>query len=211
MRYFMLIITMIILALSTACTSAGDDITSPATPELLNAENNLDTYVAECRANMRTIAGQAVIHYAINGTYPANMEEMGEPYSEMTCPECGLTYEFFGDHKYYFLNCPMPNDPTHGFIDNGLPSWVENPDPSEWENICRAHMRAIASQAVMYFANHNTYPNNQEEIGMSGVVCPACGQEYVLIGSETEFYVSCPMPEDPNHGNIDNGVASWLD
>ncbi len=210
MRYFMLIITMIILILSTACTSAQDDITSPATPERLNSENNLDTYVEECRANMRTIAGQAVIHYAINGTYPADMEEMGQPYSEMTCPECGLTYEFFGDHKYYFLNCPMPSDPTHGFIDNGVPSWTgENPDPSQWENICRANMRTIASQAVMYFANHNKFPTSLEDIGMSGVACPACGQEIVLIGSDTTFYVGCPMPEDPNHGYIDNDGASW--
>lgn len=212
MRYFMLIITMIILALSTACTSAGDDITSPATPELLNSENNFDTHTTECRANMRTIASQAVIYFAMNETYPANMEEMGLPYSEMTCPECGLTYEFSGDHKTYFLNCPLPNDPNHGFVDNGYVSWAgENPDPSEWENICRANMQTIASQAVIFFATHDRFPNTQEEIEMAGVVCPACGQEYVLIGSETEFYVGCSMPTDPNHGNIDNFIPSWQD
>lgn len=216
MRSFMLITTMIILALSTSCTTTGDDLTSPATPELLNSENNLDSYVEECRANMRTIAGQAVIHFAINGTYPANMEEMGEPYSELTCPECGLPYEFFGNEKLYFLNCPLPNDPNHGFIDNGLPSWTgENPDPSEHQSICRANMRTIASQAVMFFASNNRYPDNLEEMGMSGYLCPTCGSTYIYsayFNEETQepgYFLSCPLPSDPNHGFIDNGVPSW--
>jgi len=216
MRYFVLIITMIILALSTACTSAQDDITSPATPELLNSENYLDTHVAECRANMRAIAGQAVIFFANNANrYPEDLEEMGM--AGYMCPACSSTYiyaAYFNEETQepeYFLSCPQPSDPNHGFIDNGIPSWSggQNPDPAQWENFCRNSMMLIWSQAVMFFANNGRFPDNQEELGLAGLTCPACGQEYILIGSKTEFYVACPMPTDPNHGNIDFGVPSW--
>ena len=122
----------------------------------------------------------------------------------MVCPECEAPYDLRGNEENCAITCPMPVLPNHGQVVNGECSWIEDVD------LCRANMRTIAGQAVIYFAGHNCYPNSLEEIGMSGVVCPTCLEEYELIGTETEFYVSCPMPIQ-NHGFIDDGVASWFE
>ncbi len=75
---------------------------------------------------------------------------------------------------------------------------------------CRANMRAIASQAIIYYASNERYPKTLEEIGMAGVVCTECNMEYMLTGDADIFNIECPLPTDPNHGCIDDGVASWL-
>lgn len=288
MRSFTVIGTLILLILSTACTTTGDDITAPTGTDLLNSGKGQGDHLDECRANMRTIASQCVIfyagngrypstmeeigmagvvcpscdltyqlvgtktefyvgcpipleithgfidngtvswvesfttecretmrkiasaciiYYAINSTYPADMEELGEPYDEMTCPECGEPYNLKGDMEHFALNCPLTPVISHGNIVDGIPSW--NWEPGSGQDACRANMRTIASQAVIFFATNDRYPNTMEEIGMAGVVCPGCGLDYQLIGTETEFYVGCPMPSFDNHGFIDDGVASW--
>ncbi len=224
MRYFVLITTMIILVLSTACTSARDDITSPATPDLLNSENNLDTHVAECQNNMTTIACTIVGFYAYYNRYPDDLEEIGM--STYVCPACSSTYIYSSSfneetqESEYFLSCPLPSDPNHGFVDNGLSSWSgeQNPPPEQWEDFCRNSMSTIASQAVMFFANNgNRYPDDLEELGMANYLCPACNSPYIYSSSfneetqESEYSLSCPLPSDPNHGNIENGVPSWQD
>lgn len=209
MRSFTVISTLMLLILSAACTSTGDDVTSPALPNLLNEANALDSFLYECHKNMRTIVSACVIYYAQNSTYPSDLEALGEPYSEMTCPECGLPYELKGDQENCVLNCPLPGIPNHGSIINGVVSWP--PDPGNEESDCRQNMVTIASQATIFYAYHSRYPNNLEELGMAGVECPTCGLAYELIGTETEFYVGCPMPTDPNHGFIDNGTPSWPD
>jgi len=76
---------------------------------------------------------------------------------------------------------------------------------------CHTNMRTLAGQAVIFYAENGRYPRDQEEMGMAGVVCPACQEEYDIIGIEDYFYIECPLPFSPDHGNIDNGVASWLD
>jgi len=75
------------------------------------------------------------------------------------------------------------------------------------ENACRANMRTIASQEVIYFATHETYTDNLDDLEMSGVMCPEGGEPYILRveGGGTEFYISCPN----GHGSIDNGIPSW--
>ncbi len=288
MRSFTVIGTLILLILSTACTTTGDGITSPTGTDLLNTGKGLDnsvdecrtimmiissqavifyacngtypntleeldlagivcpgcglphqmvgtdtdffvtcpipslpnhgsmlngvsswnqTFVDECRATMRTIASQCVIFYAINGTYPADMEELGEPYSEMTCPECGEHYNLKGDTEHFALDCPLPPVISHGSIVDGIVSWIG--EPGNGQDACRANMRTIASQCVIFYALNSRYPKTLEEMGMAGVVCPGCCLDYQLIGTETDFYIGCPLPSDPSHGFIDNGISSW--
>jgi hypothetical protein len=79
------------------------------------------------------------------------------------------------------------------------------------EQQCHTNMRTLASQAVMFYAENDRYPRDQEEMGMAGVVCPECGEEYTIVADEYHFYIGCPLPFSPNHGNIDNGVVSWED
>ena len=73
-------------------------------------------------------------------------------------------------------------------------------------NACRANMRTIASQNTIYFAQHNEYTDNLNDLDMSGVVCPA-GGSYRMTVDEYEFSITCPN----GHGSIDNGIASWID
>ena len=208
MRVFLAVMFLISLVLSAGCTTSSDDITSPPIPSLQNTEDNITGDIYECRANMRTIAGQMVVFFATNNYYPNTMEEIGM--AGVVCPTHGNEYLLIGTESEFYIECGLPQLPNHGNIDNGVPSWHnQHADPNDWEDICRAHMRTIAGQATIFFASNNHYPNTLKEIGMEGVFCPACGNEYQLIGTEEEFFVGCPMPLSPNHGNIENGVPSW--
>ncbi len=210
MRSISLASVIVLFVLLIACTTSEDNLASPTLPTGLSGENSFDTNTEQCHTNMTTLAGQAVIFYAENGRYPRDQEEMGM--AGVVCPECGEEYDIIGDGDYFYIECPLPFSPDHGNIDNGVASWSEEPQtPEEEQNACRANMRTIASQAVIFYAYNERYPRDQEEMGMSGVVCPTCGEEYEIIGGGDYFYVGCPMPFSPDHGNIDNGVASWFE
>jgi type IV pilus assembly protein PilA len=78
-------------------------------------------------------------------------------------------------------------------------------------NACRANMRTIASQEVIYFAEHSEYTTDMGATGlnMSGVRCPTPGV-YTFVNTTSEiFNIQCPGAG--THGNIANGVASWID
>lgn len=272
-----------------ACTDNNDTTVFPMEPEALNS---FPGSVSECRANMRTIASQQIIYFATNSRYANTLEELGM--AGTTCPGCGLEYIIEGTECDYSIHCPLPSDPTHGSIINGVPTWVSIGGQTEcranmrtiasanyifyagssryadsleelgfgsstcpgcgnqytyytydngesfylscplppfdchgfvdsnsgysWSSTeardeCRANMRTIASQEVIYFAYHSEYTENLEDLGLAGVVCPGCGDPYVIQVSENgeKFYLECGMPTDPTHGHIDNGVASWRD
>jgi hypothetical protein len=93
----------------------------------------------------------------------------------------------------------------------GLPAGAPN-----YCGECRANMVAIAEQCVIYYAIHNTYPENLFQLSppFSLMVCPKCGLSYTMFSFENppgcdNFVVACPDPTDPNHGDIRNGIASW--
>jgi prepilin-type N-terminal cleavage/methylation domain-containing protein len=78
-------------------------------------------------------------------------------------------------------------------------------------NACRANMRTLASQEVIYFASSSpsAYATSQSDLGMAGVSCPGSSTEYSFAGTTTShFYITCPQL-DPNHGHNSDGVASW--
>ena len=281
---------ILIALIAFSCTDSDDNTVSPVEPELLG---NIDSNAQACRANMRTIASQQVIYFATHDRYAATLEELGM--AGITCPECGLEYVieatecdcsihcplptepthgsiingvatwgpgeaeeelcrnnmmmianaciyFFSQNERYpddleelgitclncptcgdsyiynssdetsfYLGCPNLPEPGHGYIDDGVASWT--PWPPDPQSLCRLYMRTIVSQEVIYFANHGEYTENMEDIGMAGVVCPECGEPYILAvsGNGDEFYIECGKPSDPTHGYIDNGVASWQD
>lgn len=82
-------------------------------------------------------------------------------------------------------------------------------------NACRANMRTIASQEVIYFAGNGNYTDVLGDLGMTGVVCPGAKVAHTLtVGAlggvvSQSFTITCP--NSPTHGNIDNGIASWQD
>ncbi len=84
-------------------------------------------------------------------------------------------------------------------------------------NSCRSNMRTIASQEVIYFASNNVYTGNLVSLNLTGVVCPSTKTAHVIAignvggGSNNSFTITCPLAGGLNHGNINNGVASWVD
>ena len=82
-------------------------------------------------------------------------------------------------------------------------------------NACRANMRTIASQEVIFFAANGVYTDALDDLGLGGVVCPGTPAAHTLsvgaIGGSASQSFTIVCPNTPSHGNIDNGVASWVD
>ncbi len=77
-------------------------------------------------------------------------------------------------------------------------------------DICRANMRTIASQEVVYFSANTEFTTNIDDLGMTGIVCPGCNEEYNITAGTDSYgfiYYSITCPE--LHGRINNGLPSW--
>ncbi|MFO7625929.1 MAG: hypothetical protein R6V62_01565 [Candidatus Fermentibacteraceae bacterium] len=199
---------LLLAAMLSSCTNEG--VTSPALPEGLKGGND-PGYTQACQTNMVTIASQCVIYYAMYGTYPGDLYDLGTPYGSLTCPQCQSLYIYQGDQNTFSIACPLPSNPTHGWIVDGLASW--RPGATV---LCRSYMRSIASMCVIFFASEGRYPDSLEELPApySEMTCPECGLPIVLYSYDDppecdNFMVICPKPTDPNHGKIWNGIASW--
>lgn len=72
-------------------------------------------------------------------------------------------------------------------------------------NACRANMRTISSQQVIYYAQNRKYTSSLSELGMEGVRCPS-GVTFYVFGDRDEYTVRCSTP---GHGEIVDGNASW--
>ena len=77
-------------------------------------------------------------------------------------------------------------------------------------NACRANMRTIASQQVIYFAQNSSYSPTLLSLNMVGVQCPT-KVAYTITGTVSQFTVVCNQGDPISHGNINNGIASWTD
>lgn len=72
---------------------------------------------------------------------------------------------------------------------------------------CRANMRTIASQEVIYFAQHDRYAGSMEDLGLADMKCPAYGSYVITVENNSTFFtVACPS----DHGCITNGITSWI-
>ena len=85
-------------------------------------------------------------------------------------------------------------------------------------NACRANMRTIASQEVIYFARSGVYTANKATLGLVDVTCPSGAPANIALAvgpmggiAAQSFSVTCTNAAPGSHGNINNGVASWID
>ncbi len=81
-------------------------------------------------------------------------------------------------------------------------------------NACRANMRTIAGQEVIYYADHDEYTTVMDSIGMDGVECPGGGgTAYTFTGSTSlVFNIQCANSTSAgSHGHISDGITSWRD
>ena len=85
-------------------------------------------------------------------------------------------------------------------------------------NACRANMRTLAGQEVMYMANHaNLYTSTLSVLGFAGLGCPSSGNSTYNLTvtapsatTESSYSIVCPL-STTEHGRIDNGLPSWHD
>ncbi len=81
-------------------------------------------------------------------------------------------------------------------------------DPPSYE--CHDNMMSLLIAQGYFYSEHGRYTNSIEELGQSYRKCPECNYSYIVTGSETDYTISCPLPQDPDHGNIIDGIPSWL-
>lgn len=80
-----------------------------------------------CRANMRTLASQQAIYFALNSSFANTLAILDM--AGVTCPSDGSAYDMAGNTTEYHISCPtLPGAAAgqHGNIDNGIPSWHDN-------------------------------------------------------------------------------------
>ncbi|MCK5133040.1 MAG: prepilin-type N-terminal cleavage/methylation domain-containing protein [Candidatus Sabulitectum sp.] len=99
-----------------------------------------------------------------------------------------------------------------------IPKFTDVADSAK-RNACRANMRSLATQEMMWMADHQTqYTASLTALGFPGLSCPsggATGADYTISSANTtageiSYIITCPT-EPSSHGNINNGMASWTD
>lgn len=173
-----------------------------------------------CHANMRSLASACAMFYGGENRYPEELSELGTSgiYGnwDNPCPACEELYHYSTDlYSTYSIHCPMPDYPTHGYVIDGICYWP--PDPSGGQDACRSNMRSFGSAFAMFYGSYNRYPEHLKELGTSGIMgnwdtpCPSCGELYHYTTDSTgqTYVIQCPLPCDPNHGSIEDGVCSW--
>ncbi|MFA5375941.1 MAG: hypothetical protein WC455_09380 [Dehalococcoidia bacterium] len=86
------------------------------------------------------------------------------------------------------------------------PNWGET--ALNQKLICRANMRTIASEELIYFAQHGRrYAESMADLGLADMKCPAHGSYVITVENNSTFFtVACPG----DHGSIANGITSWI-
>ncbi len=173
-----------------------------------------------CQSNMMSLASACAMFYGAENRYPEELSELGTSgiyhFWDNPCPACGELYRYSTDlYVTYTIECPMPTYPNHGYVIDGVCSWP--PGSGGGIEACRSNMMSLASGCAMFYGQENRYPEHLKELGISGVmenwdlVCPDCGELYAYHSDPpcTTYVIQCPLPDDPCHGSIEDGVVSW--
>lgn len=82
------------------------------------------------------------------------------------------------------------------------------------EAACRSNLRSLAGAEMIYYAQFSSFTdlhglqNSQALMNASQLKCPGDDAVYVIDFDATLYVVSCPS-EDPFHGSMTDGMASW--
>jgi len=175
-----------------------------------------------CHGNMRSLASACAMFYGHENRYPEELSELGTSgiyqFWDSPCPACGELYHYYTNSigDTYSIYCPMASDPTHGYVIDGVCYWPHDPGGGGIE-ACRSNMRCFGSAFAMFYGAENRYPYELSELGTSGIMenwdtpCPACGELYNYSTDSTgqTYLIQCPLPWDPGHGFIEDGIISW--
>ncbi len=80
------------------------------------------------------------------------------------------------------------------------------------QNACRANMRTIDSQLVIFQATNKSLPKSPVEFRLGlpelqGIICPTCKISYKYVYENEKYRIECPNKK--SHGYICNRKPSW--
>jgi hypothetical protein len=208
---------LVLLLIFQSCGEAPQNVLEP-----IDAQQDMYGYDSDdadmCHGNMLALGEGVKQFFGKFNRYPdslAELEEIDPALCDLACPSCSLSYLYESDgYDNYTISCPYPCEPDHGFYMNGVPFWPL--DPSLWAAFCHANMRSLASACAMYYGKYNVYPSELDDLIQEGFIpfelkCPECNQPYLYSSEdlETTYLIRCPVPVDPNHGYVEDGVCHW--
>jgi hypothetical protein len=76
---------------------------------------------------------------------------------------------------------------------------------------CRANMNTLATDQAMYHLMRDDWADSISQLDTESgrpvpLVCPECGEEYLLTREDDCYTISCPGGV---HGSVVNGMPSW--
>jgi len=80
-----------------------------------------------CHSNMTILASACACYYGKYNTYPDSLSDMQEFFSvgmDMICCPLNGQFLYYGDEQGYCITCPSEQGMSHGFIEDGIPSWT---------------------------------------------------------------------------------------
>lgn len=83
--------------------------------------------------------------------------------------------------------------------------------PEALRNQCRANMNTLSSDMAMFRVTTGFWTSDMGSLDSSAgrntpLVCPECGEPYVVTLHERGYTLSCP---GPLHGSIETGTQDW--
>ena len=211
-RFSILLIPFIVI---TSCVDTGQNVTQPVTGHSSGWHDG-GSVEEICHEYLVSLGVAQSMYYGMYNEYADDIEDLQElfpfPVESIYCPVNG-EYIFSVDDESYCIACPSNVIPSHGYILNGVVSWT--PDPSECFKYCQSNMRSLATACTMYYGLNNRYPeelSDLEEVMQNwDLECPAYASIYLYeTNPEGDSYtITCPLPVDPNHGSIVDGLTSW--
>jgi hypothetical protein len=217
MKFVIIPIFCSLLAFTGCNLFSPDEIDERVPGELLSSASDVSFEYA-CRYNMYYIAQAESQFYGMHNRYTSSLDSLQDVarFSDETrfCPECNLEYSItVSMEDGYYFSCPMQHEPSHGYVINGASSWGWVNPPFTEEQGCWLNMNQIVTCESMYYGMYNCYTDCLDSLVWLPEechTCPACGTEYILqCNSPDTYFLSCPIPETPNHGFVINGVKSW--
>jgi len=215
MRSFTVIASLAAFIMFVSCMGASDSLMEPGTESSLGHSDTRLNDASICHNNMESINNGIFMFYGLNNRFPDSLAELASIDPELvslTCPSCSLGYEYKNDGSGGFLlECPLPEEPDHGFVEDGWISWPA--DSSTWLHTCQTYMLALRSACSMYYGIYNEYPSELQDLVNEGLIpfipeCPECNAPYQYFSDSTGSYsIYCPLPSDPTHGYIIDGIT----
>lgn len=211
-KYLSAVSAILATMLLTGCDNPADDGTSPGSHPFLDPQYDRisipEVTYDSCQDNVAALCTAQSMYYGAHNCYASQAGSLYELLGEtLVCPWVFEQYEvtLLGDSSYWIQCTEYPVHPGGGpGTGGGSP-----PNPVR---ACRSCLLSLATSEAMFYGAYNRYGTMEELVeGGFGTwsTCPGCGLDYLFeVGIET-YTITCPMPQYPLHGSVEDGMFSW--